>query len=346
MKSRALLILLFLFYAVFLAAEWRAYDVYRCGAKGLAMAGAFTAVADDVSAVYYNPAGLVQTKKFAVFYTFDSQIRIITLIDPTLKLTYKVPALLGMVYPFKDAFNTVLTIAVLSPFQRKIPNEFAMYKFTPGLAMQVLPFLSAGVNIGIDYATYGPAGSPDGWGFDFQLGLLYTPSRIFHAGLSYNSTTSIDWGTHGRIASLKETFPDILRGGVAVLLTPKLVSSFDIEFQNWRAIRFIEDGVDTAPYACVKNALFKTFHPHAGIMFLEESSGAHLRTGFYTDSYIEKVREEYVNRTQFLWSIGIGAYAFKILKVEAALSDSYLTHFLFPDNNRIETVQITVEYRF
>lgn len=66
--------LILLLFSVSLKGEWEPFDIYRCGAKGLGTGAAFTAIADDVSAIYYNPAGLVQIKTFALFYTFDSQI--------------------------------------------------------------------------------------------------------------------------------------------------------------------------------------------------------------------------------------------------------------------------------
>ena len=36
------------------------FDTYGCGVRATAMGGAFTAVADDYSAAFYNPAGLAQ----------------------------------------------------------------------------------------------------------------------------------------------------------------------------------------------------------------------------------------------------------------------------------------------
>jgi hypothetical protein len=41
------------------------------GARAAAMGGAFTAVADDASAAYWNPAGLSQLKKTQIMITFD-----------------------------------------------------------------------------------------------------------------------------------------------------------------------------------------------------------------------------------------------------------------------------------
>lgn len=42
------------------------YDVFGVGARAIAMSGAFTAVADDGSAAYYNPAGLAQIPRLTV----------------------------------------------------------------------------------------------------------------------------------------------------------------------------------------------------------------------------------------------------------------------------------------
>lgn len=45
---------------------------YACvGARPMGMGGAFTAVADDINAVYWNPAGLQQLKTCELTYTFE-----------------------------------------------------------------------------------------------------------------------------------------------------------------------------------------------------------------------------------------------------------------------------------
>ncbi len=344
MKTKILFLLLFLLINN-VYSEWRSYDIYRCGAKGLATGAAFTAISDDVSAIYWNPAGLVQAKDYSIFYTMDSQFKFV--IDPKLKLTYKVPALLGFIYPLKNNYHTVIGFAALSPFQRKIPKEFAVYKFAPQFACEILHKLSIGINIGLNYATYTHATSASGYGVGYQIGLLYAPFQKVHFGLNYHSKIKINWGRHGMISDLKETFPDILTGGIAIMLTRRLIGSVDIEYQNWHAIQFFENGTDTAPIDDLKTGLCKTIHPHFGLMFLEKKTGAHLRTGLYTDSFIEKGDDsKFSNKTQLIWTIGIGAYALKILRIEVGVADSYLTHFLNKANNQIETVQITAEYRF
>ena len=336
-----------LFHISDLQSQWRPYDVYRCGAKGVAAGGAFTAVADDISAVYFNPAGLIHAKFPSIFYTMDAQIKFQGRFDPKMKLTYKVPAILGFIYPLRNKHMTVIGFAIDSPFQRKIPKEFAVYKFAPQIAFEIIKNLAIGINIGLNYATYSKANSSDGLGWGFQAGLLYYPDREFRIGLNYQSKIKIYWDTHGYDFDVEETFPDILSSGIAYALTRRLIGSIDIEFQNWKGIGYIENGVDKAPKDEIDTGLFKTIHPHIGIMFVEKSSGAHLRTGFYTDSFIEyNSTGELSNKTQFLWTIGLGVYALKVLKIEASLTDSYITHLINKDNNKIETIQLTFEYRF
>ncbi len=347
MKILITVLIILLFHISDLQSQWHPYDVYRCGAKGVAAGGAFTAVADDISAVYFNPAGLIHAKFPSIFYTMDAQIKFQGRFDPKMKLTYQVPAILGFIYPLRNKHMTVIGFAIDSPFQRKIPKEFAVYKFAPQISFEIIKNLAIGINIGLNYATYSKANSSEGLGWGFQAGLLYYPDKEFRIGLNYQSKIKIHWDTHGYDFDVEETFPDILTSGIAYALTSQLVGSIDIEFQNWKGIEYIKNGIDEAPVDKIDIGLFKTIHPHIGIMFLEKSSGAHLRTGFYTDSFIEyNSVGELLNRTQLLWTIGIGAFALKVFKIEASLTDSYLTHLINNDNNKIETLQITIEYRF
>ena len=102
-------------------------------------------------------------------------------------------------------------------------------------------------------------------------------------------------------------------------------------------------------------------------MFLEKGSGAHFRTGFYTDSYLQYTDGNLINQTQVLWTIGLGVSAFtetktvthtedakitktvynEILRIEASLTDSFLMYYIAnDDNNKIETIQLSAEYKF
>lgn len=337
-------LLLFIFREV--NALWISYDIYRSGAKGIGCGTAFTAIANDPSAIYFNPAGLVQIQNFSIFYTLDAQLKIESLgrtLRPELKITYDVPALLGFLYPLKEnKYNTTFGLTAYSLFQRKIPSEFAVYKFAPVIALEIIHNLAIGLSPGIVYSSYLGKTSLGSWGYNLQLGLLYKLKSNFRIGLNYYTKTK----AKDRLKSL--VFPDILNIGIASFISSRIIGGFDIEYQNWKGISHIEDGEEQAPLSNIKTGLFKTIHPKIGLMILEEKTGAHIRTGFFTDTYITYIEKEgvYKHKTQLLWSIGLGGYALKIVKVEASLIDSYLMHFINKDNNSIETIQITVEYRF
>jgi hypothetical protein len=324
---------------------WQGYDIYRTGAKGLGCS-AFSAIANDSSAIYFNPSGLVQIRNLTIFYTLDAQLKIESIertIRPELKITYDVPALLGFILPFKNNnYNTTIGLSAYSLFQRKIPTEFALYKFAPTIAFDLFNNFTVGLSPGLVYSTYVGKSSLGKWGFNLQFGGLLRLKSNIRIGLNYYFKTKV------KRYKDTQTFPDILTIGSALPLTEKIILGFDLEYQNWKGISEISDGIEQAPIENIKTGLFKTIHPKIGVLFLEEKTGAHIRTGFLTDTYIEYdvKSENYKHKTQFLWSIGLGGYALKIVKVEATLVDSYLMHFINNDNNRIETIQITVEYRF
>ncbi len=335
------IIIFLLIFTKILYSSWRPYDFYKCGAKGLGTGGAFTGIADDVSAVYWNPAGLVQISKPTLFYNMDAQIRIVQIIDTTLKLTYKFPALLGFVYPLRH--NSTVGFSIDTPFQRKIPYKFYVYELSLLYSFPVMRHLYVGIKPSINYGTYGSYSGATGWGWSYQIGILYFMSPKLHFGFNYHSKINIKWDNYGEYITLKETFPDFFTTGVAYQITRKVIMDLDIEYQHWKAISFVADNNDIAPTDNIETGLFKNIHPHLGFMFLEERSGAHLRTGLLTDYYIH---DDGTGDTQLLWSIGVGAYAFKIIKFEVSLMDSFLMRLINSKNNRIETIQIAAEYRF
>jgi len=67
-NSRWLALLLLLALALPVTAKASVAEIYGFGSRATAMGGAFTAVADDFSAVYYNPAGLVFQRQPALYH--------------------------------------------------------------------------------------------------------------------------------------------------------------------------------------------------------------------------------------------------------------------------------------
>src|SRR4051812_10872967 len=66
MRSRIILLVLTLMLALEPRAFSSAFAINELGARAQGMAGAFTAVADDGSAMFFNPAGLASQKRIAM----------------------------------------------------------------------------------------------------------------------------------------------------------------------------------------------------------------------------------------------------------------------------------------
>lgn len=125
---------------------WYNYYNFAYGAKALAMGNAFTAVADDLTATFWNPAGLAALR------------------DPELYLSYKVSAQKHdydlqskaqpadtrlYTYNFRSRLNQVDFFSVSAPLRLwKRPFTFALsyYRYIPygfkGSASEVLSFLN------------------------------------------------------------------------------------------------------------------------------------------------------------------------------------------------------------
>jgi long-chain fatty acid transport protein len=145
------------------------FDVFGYGARGMALGGAMTAVCDDYTAVYYNPAGLSR-RDVAQFGT-DLYVALPSLdLTPTTELTdpsyapasppVQNGAGIGAVFPILDALNLgvaiqvpwdhLLSIELLDP---QIPQWYR-YDALPGkvqlgagLGYRVLPWLHVGLGV-------------------------------------------------------------------------------------------------------------------------------------------------------------------------------------------------------
>ncbi len=140
----------------------RGLDNSAIGAKGPAMGRAFTAVADDSSAVFYNPAGLVYIEN-----DFDIVISgLITNVAFENKTQNKTNTINGWVF---------------------IPGAFVSYRiddFALGFGFYI-PFGGGGAK----YDNYDNKGWNNGgamWFFNFNLSIAYKFSKHFSIGLGLN----------------------------------------------------------------------------------------------------------------------------------------------------------------
>jgi len=196
------------------------FALYEAGARSSSLAGAVVARADDLSAIFYNPAGLVQLPKIQImcgFTTFIPRVEIVTHLGPV-----ATPNLMQSSVSFAPHFfasyqvgeRVWLGLGLNSPFGLGIqynanwPGSANIIKATiqtlnlnPTIAVKVTDYLSAGAGLDIMYLALNlkrvlplPLLGPQAldlqggsWGLGFNLGLLLKPLDYLSAGVSYRS---------------------------------------------------------------------------------------------------------------------------------------------------------------
>jgi long-chain fatty acid transport protein len=208
------------------------------GAKASAMATAFVAIADDPSAIAYNPAGLTQLTGTNIYGGPSFVIPSTTYISPSGRSEHTDFQIFfpPHLYVSSNAGtkDMRLGIGIYSPFGiggRKwdensltrfssVESLIATISINPTVAYQILPTLSIGA--GVDFMiskmksekriNQSALGTSDGevtldalgtgWGYNF--GILFTPDRRFSLGVAYRSRIKV---THKGDIELKDIAP-------------------------------------------------------------------------------------------------------------------------------------------
>jgi long-chain fatty acid transport protein len=225
--------------ALFLPPRARAASPVH-GARAAGMGTAFVAVADDPTAMVYNPAGLTQVVGTQIYAGLVPIIPSTSYRDPsgasqsTRAQVFPAPYLFGV--SDMGAADWRFGLAVFSPYgvggrtwdaegatrYLSIESTVATILINPTLACRVLPTLSIGA--GFDYmfsqATarrrldQSSLGAPDaelelegsGRGWGYNLGLLFAPLAELSFGLSYRSGIDV---THAGDATIDGIAPPL-----------------------------------------------------------------------------------------------------------------------------------------
>jgi long-chain fatty acid transport protein len=196
------------------------FALYEAGARSSALAGAVVARADDLSAIFYNPAGLVQLPGFQImggFTTFIPRVEIVTNPGP-----FETRNLMQSSVSFAPHFFTSyqvservwLGLGANSPFGLGVqynadwPGNINLVKatiqtlnFNPTIAVKVTDYLSLGIGLDIMYfnldmqrqlpipllGTQALHLNGHNWGLGFNCGLLVKPLDYLSLGVSYRS---------------------------------------------------------------------------------------------------------------------------------------------------------------
>ena len=225
-KFRTTMITLFLIFAVSSSALANGLSLNSIGAKALSMGGAFVGLANDGSAIYWNPAGLAgQQSSLEIYFTgimpsgtykYDAAA-----IDASMKSNlYTAPGFFGNYSFGKWAVGLGIYVpaglgaewdgAELANLSGGTTTEWmsqiGVITFSPAVAYQVTDKFSLGLAVNINYGMFDlkrPAPVPgvgvfqyeessSGIGYSFTIGAKYDFSEMISAGLSFRSKSSVE----------------------------------------------------------------------------------------------------------------------------------------------------------
>ncbi len=225
-KFRTTMITLFLIFAVTSSALANGLSLNSVGPRALGMGGAFVGLANDGSAIYWNPAGLAGQESAVMGYftgvmplaTYKNDMNPSNVIDasansklyPTggLFVNYKmdkwafglgvfVPAGLGVEWNAEDLYGS-------GAASTELMSEIGAVSISPAIAYQITEQFSLGVTVNIYYGMFdmaqpvlSPFGadqfteSSTGTGVGFTIGAKYDFSEQFSAGVTFKTSTKV-----------------------------------------------------------------------------------------------------------------------------------------------------------
>ncbi len=189
------------------------------GTRAMGMAGAFTAVADDPSAEYWNPAGLAQLSRIEFAGMYGSLYN-----DKTRNTYFTVQ------YPMHDDIHLSLSASNLFFTELQGAHEDT-YSGSIALPLNKTRTLSAGLNLHYLFANLKLPGMVIR-GRAVDLGVLYRKplknGRELSAGLcvaNLSSSARFDSG-------VEQTIPRVFSPGLAFHFSPETLMSFDLPWTD------------------------------------------------------------------------------------------------------------------
>lgn len=283
-KSLILLVSVILITASLWAGGWNNTLI---GCRALAMGGAFVAVADDPSAVFHNPAGLVyqeRTFNLSIDGFYISPVHEYVTTDgarvesryktslPQFFLTFRANRRLtfgfGFYVPYAGGGVDWKEGVLAQPFK----STMGVYSLTPTISYKFSDKLSVGFNLNfysgllnIDMVdeTYGPMKSEEkGSAVSAGFGLMFRPSQRVSIGLGVRGPAKMTLTGRTEVTftnPLLGTFPILLDSetsfnlpwdfelGFAYRITENLLFSTSAQYTMWSALDSVEKVMINVP---------------------------------------------------------------------------------------------------
>jgi long-chain fatty acid transport protein len=278
MKLRTTLISLALVFALSASTFANGLSLNSVGTRALGMGGAFVGLANDGSAIYWNPAGLTgQASSVQLYYTgimpsanytmdlasIDASTNSKLYMAPGLFANYTmgkwafglgvfVPAGLGTDWNAEDLYGPTAA-------GKELLSEIGVVSISPAVAYQIKDKFSLGLTVNIYYGMFdlkqpvdGSAlglgyqqfsETSDGTGVGVTIGAKYDFSDAFSAGLSFRTSTKVAMSGD----ATNTMFPQIPNMPPAAMPGPETSSfSRDVTWPMW-----IAGGIAYKPTQCL-----------------------------------------------------------------------------------------------
>ncbi len=226
-KFRTTLVTLFLIFAVSSSALANGLSLNSVGTRALGMGGAFVGLANDGSAIYWNPAGLAGQESAVMLYftgitpmaTYKNDMNPSNEIDATaISKIHTAPGLFANYTMNKWAFGLGIYVPaglgvewnpedIMGPGVegKELLSQIGVISISPSVAYQVTDKFSLGVAVNVYYGMFDmkqpvPGGqlgvfqfdeTSTGTGVGFTIGAKYDFSESFSAGVSFRTSTKV-----------------------------------------------------------------------------------------------------------------------------------------------------------
>jgi len=319
---------------------WRSYIRSHIGSDANGIGGAYVGDATSELALFYNPAGLVQLKgeneeqNFFFLYEVSASLLLYSYLswDPAFK--FDTFPFLAIAY---TGLNWKMGLSIASSFESESRlNDFRVRDLFFSISIPIENDISIGFGAGPIFAI---ENTTTGYSFSYNIGILWNIEKDLKFGLCFHSPFAIQWNNTEAGNSLYESFPFLLETGLAYQLSEVAILFTSLDYIDIDSIRYVLDEKDYSP--TFDQNLFARVHPHIGIRFLEENTGAHISAGFMMDS------SYYDNGSinQYLITLGVRAYG-KNMIFRASLIDALLIGLFYRGNVKNERINISFGFYF
>jgi long-chain fatty acid transport protein len=240
------------------------FQINEHGAKAMGMGGAFTAQANDPSAIFFNPAGLGFQKGMKVMLGTTLMFPSTTFTGPT-PLTTETKMESQIFYP-SNFYGTyalenglVFGLGYFSAygFGTKWPSDWIgktaaiktdlkTHFINPTIAYKISDQLSLGLGVSyvladVELTKVGLTMTGDGTGFNFDAGILYKPIEDLSLGLSYRHSSELKLSGKAKSILLPSeldgettiTLPNNILAGIAYNISPDFTIEAGFQYVGW-----------------------------------------------------------------------------------------------------------------